>query len=568
MKLKYILAIIFVGFMAYFNMLGNSFVWDDEEQIVNNAVIQNFSNLPQIFSGATFSTGGAGLSGWFFRPMLTFSYILIFAIWGLNPFGFHLFQLFLHIVNAILLFKILQILSEDSKNKFTPLINTFISTIFVVHSGLVEAVSYIASLSEIGYTFFALLAFYLLLRKKAGVPSFINLITVSLFVFLGLLFKESAVVIFPVIFVYLFIYKRKDTKYWLLTLGLTLTFYLFIRLVIVQTPIRHPQFAPISESPLLTRLMTIPLTLLSYLRIIIFPDRLAISQHFVVENPSLFGFILPLVTIVAFFGVLAFLAKKIKSPSYLPIGLIWFIFGFGLIGNIFPLDMTIAERWLYFPIIGLMLALAAIISWISTSWPKALLPLSIVLALAIMGLTTRTIIRNTNWVDGLTLYNHDIKISKNSFDLENNLGVELFRVGQYQEAKGHFENSISLQPKWYFAYNNLGTVYEREKDYKKAKEFYEKTLSLSDYYLAYENLANLLLRENPKEAEVFTEEALKKLPENPKLWLVLALAEYKLGNQAQALEAARKTYLLQPSREAEYVYSLLREGQPIDFTSP
>lgn len=561
------LLIAVFGFIAFANMLGNSFVWDDEEQIVNNAIIQNFSNFPQIFSGATFSTGGGGLSGWFFRPALTFSYMLIFAIWKLNPFGFHLFQLILHIASAILLFKILQSLSEDSKNKFTPLINTFVSIVFVVHSGLVEAVSYIASLSDVGYTFFILLAFYLLLRKRGSIPSLTNLISVSVSIFLGLLFKESAVVIFPIIFAYLFIYKQKSWKYWTYALGITLLLYLFIRLVLVNVPIRHPEFAPISEAPLSVRLMTIPLTLLSYLRIAFFPDRLAISQHFLVESPSLSSFILPLVTLIAFFGVLTFLAKKIKSrPIFF--GLIWFILGFGLISNIFPLDMTTAERWLYFPIIGLFIALAGIISWLSARWPKVLKLLSIVLILAIMGLTVRTIVRNTNWVNGLTLYSHDIKISKNSFDLENNLGVELFRAGQYQEAKGHFENSITLQPKWYFAYNNLGAVYEREKDYKRAKDLYKKTLSLSDYYLAYENLASLLLRENPKEAEKFTQEALKKLPGNPRLWLTLALAEYKLGNKTLAQDAAKKAYLLGPSQEAAYIYSLLLEGKPIDFTSP
>lgn len=96
--------IVVLGLLAYLNTLGNSFVWDDEEQIVNNTIIQNLSNIGQISSGATFSTGGAGLSGWFFRPFLTLSYMLSFAIFHLNAWGYHLIQVIFHILNAILLF--------------------------------------------------------------------------------------------------------------------------------------------------------------------------------------------------------------------------------------------------------------------------------------------------------------------------------------------------------------------------------------------------------------------------------------------------------------------------------
>lgn len=549
---KAVFLIIILGLVVYSNSLFNGFVWDDEEQIVNNQVIQSLANLPQIFSGATFSTGGGGLSGWFFRPLLTFSYMLNYAIWGQNAFGFHLFQLIFHLANSVLLFKILQILLKDFKNKFTLLTSLFISLIFVVHPAITEAVSYVAALSEVMYTFLNLSAFYLLLKSDPLKPKFRNLLLVSLLLFLGLLFKESAIIIFPIIIIYLFLYKRSDLKYWLTAGGVTLAFYFFMRLVLVQTPIRHPQFAPISETPLLFRLMTIPQELFSYLRIVFFPDRLAISQHFVVVNPTLFEFFFPLALSLLFLGLIFFLAWKLKSKLML-LGLSWFILGFLLISNIFPLDMTIAERWLYFPILGLMLVFAAVLFWFLTTKPRFLIPLSVVLILAILGLGTRTMVRNNNWRDGLTLYRHDIKISKNSFDLENNLGVELFRNGQYAESKKHFEKSIELQPKWHFAYNNLGAVYEQEKDYQKAKEFYQKTLEISDYYLAYENLAKLVLFQGgAKEAKEFTEDALKKLPYNSNLWLTLALAEDKLGNRKEA-------------ERAFYIYSRLKQGLPLEF---
>ena len=72
-----------VGFLVYVNSLPNSFVWDDGEQIVNNAVIRSFSNLPELFKGSTFSSGGGSLSGTFYRPLVPISYLFNYQIFFL-----------------------------------------------------------------------------------------------------------------------------------------------------------------------------------------------------------------------------------------------------------------------------------------------------------------------------------------------------------------------------------------------------------------------------------------------------------------------------------------------------
>ncbi len=509
----YFFTIIFlVAFIVYGNSLFNGFVWDDEEQILKNNIIQSFSNFPYIFKGATFSTGGAGLSGWFFRPLLTFSFMLNYAFFGANAFGFHLFQIIFHALNGILLFKIIQSLLLLEKEKKVMLPSFLVSIIFIIHPGISEAVSYVSALSEVMYAFFGLAAIFLIIKNQKDIR-IKKIIIISAFLFFALLYKESALAILPIIGSYFLIYKRAYFKRWLIYLGSIISLYFFTRLILAQTQIRHPEFSPISESPFLTRLMTIPLELFNYLRLVFYPRDLSISQHFVVNSPALSSFFLPLLIDIIFFGFIFYLALRLKSKLII-FGLIWFVFGFALISNIFPLDMTIAERWLYFPIIGLLLIFSAAFSILIKQGGLGYLAL-ILLILSFFPLSARTIIRNSNWHDGLTLYSNDIKISKNSFDLENNLGVELFRNGETQKARQHFKRSIELQPKWYFAYNNLGVVYQKEGDFEKAKNLYQKTLSISDYYVAYENLAILLLKtEKPNETLAFVEKALKRLPNN------------------------------------------------------
>ena len=131
----------------------------------------------------------------------------------------------------------------------------------------------------------------------------------------------------------------------------------------------------------------------------------------------------------------------------------------------------------------------------------------ILLAVLIPVLTIRTVIRDGNWRSGLILYGHDIKYTNgDNANLENNYGVELFRIGNVAEAKAHFEKSVSLMDDWSVSQNNLGVVFEQTGDLEKAKSYYERSVSLSDYYLAYQNLAGVLSKlKRDDEAKNFIE---------------------------------------------------------------
>jgi tetratricopeptide (TPR) repeat protein len=126
----------------------------------------------------------------------------------------------------------------------------------------------------------------------------------------------------------------------------------------------------------------------------------------------------------------------------------WFVFAISPVLNlILPLDMSFAERWLYVPMIGLLGLLGGLIIEIKILRRNINKFLAIGL-LIILALMTRTLYRNMDWKDGYTLYSHDIEIESESFDLQNNLGVEKFRKGEYEDAFLHFEKSVELQPRW------------------------------------------------------------------------------------------------------------------------
>ncbi|MBM3208919.1 tetratricopeptide repeat protein [Candidatus Shapirobacteria bacterium] len=504
-RVRLIFLILFVGFLVYANSLPNAFVWDDEEQIVNNPYIKSWQNLPQIFSGSTFSSGGAGLTGWYYKPIMSLWFMGNFSLWKLNPFGFHLAQILLHLTNATLIF----LFFTRFFSKITAL---FGALLFAVHPALTEAVVYPASSQELLYTFFLLLIFITtgneLLQKIS-----------PLIFLLALLSKESAIIALPLISHYLyFLLKDKDGAFYFGLLGFFATlFYLILRLAIAGIPLSAPHLSPISQAPLLQRLLTIPFELCSYLRLIFFPLNLFIAQHQVIGTVSDLRFLAALPLTLFFLIVtiiLAIKAKKVTARFFL----LWFFCSIFIVLNVFPLDMTIAERWLYFPLIGFLGFTLSVVSEYKQKIPARLIYLVLIILFLF---SARTVIRNANWRNGLTLFRHDSAYAKDSFDLQNNLGVELFRVGKTEEAKPYFERSIKLMPKWWTSYSNLGAVYERKGDLIKAQELYEKSIKNGDYYLAYENLCFLLIKtDSLEEASKLCQEGTRRFPGNARLWQV------------------------------------------------
>ncbi len=535
----FILIILLFGFIVYLNVLPNGFIWDDEEQVVNNLIIQSFSNFPQIFKGSTFQTGGAGgLSGIYYKPLMTFSFMLNYAIWKLNAFGYHLFQVLIHLSNAVLVFLLLKNLFKKIKD--SQIWAFLASLIFLVHPANVEAVGYISATQDVLYTFFGLLALNFLFWKfkKPGIKGVI----ISFLLFFSLLSKEAGIVFIPIGVLLCFWFAKEKLMVWITSGVGALMGYFLLRFGIAQVFLGTSSVVPMCQASFLERLMTIPHMLVSYFRIFFFPKDLFIAQHLVIQEVSDYRFWLYLLLVLGFMLALALISLRTKSKLF-SFFFIFFCFSIGLVLNLFPLDMTLAERWFYLPMIGLLGMMVFLLNkgikkfvWLE----KIILPVFLIIVLL---LSFRTIVRAGDWRNGLTLFSHDIQYAPDSFDLNNNLGVELFRAGKLNEAKPYFERSIELEPKWWTPYNNLGAIYEREGDLEKAREFYEKAIENGNYYLAHENLAMIVLREEePEEAIRIIEESLSVLPYNLRLWTVLTLVYYKDEQFEKAFKVVHCTW--------------------------
>src|SRR5882757_3858548 len=96
--------LILLTLICYGNMVTNSFVYDDQQQILQNPYVKSWKFLPQIFSSTVWSFVGEVGTTNYYRPLMTLSFLVLWTIFGPIPFGFHLFSLALHIAVVVMVF--------------------------------------------------------------------------------------------------------------------------------------------------------------------------------------------------------------------------------------------------------------------------------------------------------------------------------------------------------------------------------------------------------------------------------------------------------------------------------
>lgn len=504
--------LIVIGVLLYLPSWFNGFVWDDEEQIVNNPFITSINFLPYIFSGSTFGGGGTSLpTGGYYKPLMSIWFMVNHMLFGLGAGGYHFTQSGLHAVNAVLLFMLLITLSKKKLMAFGVALG------WLIHPGNVESVAYAASAQEVLSTFFGLLALLIVVnRQRLKLDDITALFIANGVWLLSMLSKESGAVFFVVISAYLIIIEKswKLVKfYWLLWLPMLLV-YSMLRFGVAKVFLEPHSVIPVAQLSFGERMLTMIETLWQHVRVVFFPLQLHIGHHQVVNAWS-FELGIKLVAIVLVLFILVFVSlqkKNVLSWFFL----IWLIASVGLTSNIFPLDMTYAERWSYTPIMALggWILSQGIGFKVEGRTKKVFVGC---FAFLLITFSIRTVFRQLDWHDGLRLYSKDLRYAQNAFDLENNYGVELMRANRIGEAKVHFEKSILLAPAWWTNYNNLGVVYQREGSDDKAIEMYQKAIDNGHYHLAYENLALILAKRNDPRVKQVLEQGLTQLPNNETL---------------------------------------------------
>lgn len=539
-----VVSLICIGFLLYGLSLFNGFIGDDQAQIVTNEAIKHLSNIFSIFGKGTFTAGGAagGLGGIYYKPLMTFSFALVYAVFGLSSFGYHFLSLSLHIANAILLFFLVKRFFTLQKFHYIQASAFLLSLIFLIHPGNSETVLYIADMQDLLVAFFLLISLLLLQSAiNRNAIGWKKLIALGLMLFFGLLSKESGIVALLLVCSYVLLFANKLFKKIGFLIALVFGIYLFFRFQLAHIPLfSQLGFIPIHAATLTQRMLTIPYELFSYIRLVFFPQTLFLYQHDVVLRVSDPKFFLTFPVVIFVISIFLLFGFLIRSRLY-TFFLVWMFFGFGIVMNIIPLDMTLEERWLYLPFIGVLCALFCIAQYLSGRWKSLPYVFIVLLFLLLPWCMVRSFERSKDFRDNLTLYAHDVAINPHSYELLNNYGVALLAANQNTKAKNAFTQSLSYSPQYWPAYSNLGLAYAKLGDTAKAKQYYRIAIGMSGYFTPYENLAQLTLdTEKPENVVPILQKALFYYPNNAHLLVIAAKTYLRLGKVQEATLYAKK----------------------------
>ena len=559
-KHKFQLLLVGIGFFVYFNSLFGAFIWDDIAQIQNNSLIKSLANLLTLFLGGTYAPqNGLTGTGAYYRPVMSFIFSTIYSLSGAQPFLFHLTQTTIHITNSIIIFLIFKKFVKEQ-------LALILAIIFLVHPLNVEAVSYISALGEPLFVFFGLVALYLF-QKKGSLK---QATFVGIFLLCSLFAKETGVVFLIVLFAYYLIVARKQ---WIPLIVIALTtipfiFYLFMRFIVARVQIERIPDVPMMTAPLADRIYTMPAMFWLYIKTFFFPKDIFILQLWSIPGFAKQFYIPLILSMILLLGIMSlgiwiWKTNKHNLSAFIFFA-IWFLVGVGLHMQLVPLDFTVADRYFYFAMIGAL----GLIGISLSSIKRVPLQLEyvgitcIILIIAILSL--RTIIRNTNWVNGLSLYGHDLQYKQND-RIQNALAIELITAGRYSEADKHLQELLVRNPRESALYANLAGSYEIQGKLKQAKEIYKRGLIVDDSGAIYINLARMLIQREANffEARNISTQGLEKFPKNVDLWIIKVIAEYKLGDKQNALKDAEKVKELLPNSTTEKLYNDILNNQPL-----
>lgn len=440
--------------LAYANVPGNGFHYDDEHSILENPHLRSLANAPRFFSdSATFS----GLAeARMYRPLVVLSYAVNYALGGYEPLGYHLVNMGLHLVNALLVWQIALALGMRAG----PALGA--GLLFSVHPVLSEPVNYISSRSSQLATCFVALAFLLYVRGRAAA-----LVGAS---YAAALLAKSSAIALPALL--LLVSKRRGHAALYISAALS-GLYLWGTQAIVGKAMLQPvrshwaQWATQSKA------------LVFYVYKAFSPYALSVEPQFRVSPSFAEGTVL--VGLAALVS-LAFIALR-GGRGVALLGAGWFFIAL-LPPSIVPLNVLVNEHRLYFPMVGGALFLADILGRLRLSRVVALC--------ALVAMASLCHQRNGAWRSAEILWADAVEKGPQMPRPYVNWAQALLQSGRVDESIAASRQALELQPDLARAHYNLGTAYMHQERYELAEAHLLRAVGLdSGLFAAQNNLGNL-----------------------------------------------------------------------------
>ncbi len=475
--------ILGLTFLAYTPAIQNGFVWDDTPYLLANSIVQNF-NLKDIFSEYVLGN---------YHPVTIFVLAAEHQLFGLNPKGYHVVAILLHLLNTVLVYFTFKKLTSKT------IVALVVTLLFGIHPLHVESVAWIAQLKDLLYTFFFLLSYFYYLKYLDD--KYKQFLWISLGLFLLSVLSKAMAVCLPVLLVLTDFYKNRKWNNISVLMEKAPYFIISLLFGILAIFAQEASDAIASNESytFFHRMLFASYGFINYIVKLILPYGLSPFYPYpILENGSVpVHFYIYFVSALAMVAVIFYSLKNTKVTFF---GFGFFIITIFLVLQLLPVgDAIMADRYSYVPSLGIFFILATMFNflWEKTKYKMAGLG---VLILFSGFYSFKTMQQCKVWENELTVWNTVIDQYKTASVAYNNRGMASRGIAGPEEILKDFNKSIALNPNNFHAYNNRGNLLTSIKKMDEAIASFNQAIELNpDFHEAYNNRGVVFSQQNQHE---------------------------------------------------------------------
>ena len=520
----HVLMILATGFIVYFNSVHVPFIFDDYSCLVNNPVIKSFDCFPDTRKVFEYSIDRDLKNNLVLRPVAYFTFAANYALHGLDLFGYHLFNLLLHLGCGLLVYCFfVQLLATpviagentaDSiaardRSNYLPL---FTALLFICHPLQTQAVTYIIQRFVPLTTFFFLAALVLYGLYRHATTTAVRVLTYFFSLTAVVCAMESKEIAFTlpaiIVLVEIMFFRGGAVPRILALMPFILTMAIIpAKLMTLSSTATAQNAEGVSRVISLINygglspwdyLMTQFGVICTYLRLLVLPVGQNLDYDYPLQKSFLsLEVLLPLILLLSILATGFFLVKRSEENrlnKIVAFGIFWFFITLSVESSIIPIEDLIFEHRAYLPSIGFFISLLTGTAIIFKRCTGKLLSHSriatLLLVSVIVAFSTVAIARNMVWCDEVALWRDVVAKSPNKARVHIGLGLALLQQSadtpaiierkkgvvttdegadkNVQGAINEFREAIRLEPKDSLGYIKLADVLTRQGKYDEA----------------------------------------------------------------------------------------------------
>jgi tetratricopeptide (TPR) repeat protein len=527
--------------LAYCPTFWGDFILDDKPFVKDNPYIRQFHGLGSYLlqaDGIVPAQSGHRRSN-YYRPLVNISYGIDAKIWGLNPFGFRLTNLLLHLAACLLVLKVLELQPIAKAGGYAAVL------LFGLHPANTEAVSWIASRNNILVTVFSLASFIFYIKRSRGGSRWSGALALICFA-LALLCKEFALMLLPIIILYdrLLADPRPsfDRQVWgYAAYGGIILAYLALRRLALEAALPLPDTGHLRQS-----LFFAPFLIVYNLRLVLLPFGL---HNFMVSYSddylgpaALYGFVG-----VGLLALFLWRNRRNKVPLF---AILAFLVALLPVLNVVPTSAwsLVSMRWLYFPITLLTFLAAWGIQPLLRSQRSRFGLLVLGIITLYLGVYTY-VLNDGLWRSETDFFENEVRAFKNYF-YSGDLARAYHLRGDLEKASSYYEiaERHPSPHRGALLINHAGLLAETGKP-RAALTHLEKAetfdLTTKERGILHNNkgAAHFKLKEHPKAINSFLK-AVEFSPKEPTYWRNLSTAYQSAGEREEGIAALKRYRVL------------------------